>query len=110
MILAVLTAFLSFYHNTKHTFHNAPRKSIFKAADGPFAHIVPAAALEKRQCLARYFTSLASAAFFAKRKRAAKGIICAKEPSAALKIDFRDNTLSKLTILQTGSIIFLLHL
>lgn len=26
MILAVLTAFLSFYHNTKHSFHNTPSR------------------------------------------------------------------------------------
>ena len=41
------------------------------------AHIISAATLEKRQCLARFFTSLASVAFFMKRKRVAKEIICA---------------------------------
>lgn len=39
-------------------------------------HIVPAAALKKRQCLARFFTSLAPAVLFSKRKRAVKGTIC----------------------------------
>ncbi len=38
-------------------------------------YIVPAAALKKRQCLAKFFMSLASAAFFAKRERAAKDTI-----------------------------------
>ena len=52
----------------------------FQGIRGGPAYIVPAAALEKRQCLARYFTSLASVAFFAKRKRAAKGIIYAGPP------------------------------
>ncbi len=67
----------------------AVRKLIFKAADGPLAHIVPLAARFR-------FTKNAADAklvkYLAKHwrlSRAAAGTICAKGPSAALKIDFR---------------------
>lgn len=41
----------------------------------PGRRIVPAETLEKRQCLVRFFTSLASATFLAERKRVSKGTI-----------------------------------
>ena len=67
----------------------AVRKSIFKAADGPLAHIIPLAArsrFAKSTADAKLVKNLAKHWCFS---RAAAGTICAKGPSAALKIDFR---------------------